>query len=191
MNKFKIGIAIVVILVVVGIVIVVSSSPKVTLNVDDPQTIHVGDEFLLNATVYNAGIIPLEFYNFDFSNDFDKNAFLLHYQGCSSVGENFEVQPFHSMEIAIPNGGSCQVDIANSTGMVNSIVTLNYTVFGKAKSIHTSKSFMIYPNDTKVTNRLFPVIIEDVYKQVHLNFKDCYKWGCFPKSQLLITKLGL
>jgi len=117
-------------------------SKRIMIVGNNSYALHVGDKFTLEASVYNPNWFSID--NYSTSTSFDRNAIVYRYNPCSALGEAFVFHSHESSEITIPNH-NCEINIANSTGITNVTVQIQYTVDQKTYSVNASKAFTILP----------------------------------------------
>lgn len=135
---------------ILGVYIIMSNSITDTVNhitltniTTNPKIIHAGDHFTMNVTVNNIGAQTIYFFTYYISGTFNRNVQILHYSGCSEMWAGNILMPKQSMELALPSSG-CYYYVANSTGITNSTIELQYDIQKMRYTVNASKEFTIF-----------------------------------------------
>ena len=112
-----------------------------------PFTLHEGDVFHLDVSVYNPNSFSIPIPNIVTSDTFNPSyASFYHPSSCSAISENLSFEPLDYTEISIPYSSCDGVNIANSAGETNATASIKYYVNGKQYTVNASKTFTILPD---------------------------------------------
>ena len=112
----------------------------ITIN---PKILYAGDNFTMNVTVNNKSTQTIYFFTDQIYPTFDKNVVISHYGGCSEAVSGNILMPSQSKKFTLPTSG-CHYYVANSSGIVNALITLRYDIQKSEYLINASKEFTIF-----------------------------------------------